>query len=173
MICRATIGTQKQPRAKVTKPNKKPYQLRAHIFLGSDLPAGDEDALSDPYVVVSFGGAKGKTKVIEHTIYPEWYETIVLDVEVADANTPDIQFAVYDHDTVSSGNPSPSSLCISNLYKMNTWVGLLRRCQNPAQLILWPSLYGINCLCENKFRYIWQYYTTVIINLNCRDEVRS
>jgi hypothetical protein len=99
---RASISTQKGQRAKVVKPAKKAFQLRAHIFLGANLPAGDEDALSDPYLTVTLGGARKKTKVQEHTIYPDWYETVVLDVELPEAYPPDISLSVFDYDTVSS-----------------------------------------------------------------------
>lgn len=61
---------------------------------GANLPAGDEDALSDPYLTVSLGGARFKTKTIEHTVYPDWYESVVLDVELPDVYPPDLQLAV-------------------------------------------------------------------------------
>jgi len=136
---KASISTLRPQRVKISKPVKKPYQLRAHIYLGSNLPAGDEDALSDPYVVISFGGAKGKTKTIDHTIYPDWYETIVLDVDVAEAYAPDIQLIVYDHDTVSADEflgrvsvPLPKSSAAQNIVDPQ-WYRLSLRDQVPGR----------------------------------------
>lgn len=100
---KGVIATSKPlARVKPVKPTKKPFQLRAHIYLANNLPAGDETALSDPYVSISFGGVKTKTKVHERTTYPEFYETLVLDVDVAEANAPNINISVYDHDKISS-----------------------------------------------------------------------
>jgi Ca2+-dependent lipid-binding protein len=90
-------------RAKITRPAKKLFQLRAHLYVARDLPAGDEDALSDPYCLVNISHAKGKSKIREHTIFPDWFESVVLDVELPEQLNlaPDIYLSVYDHDMLT------------------------------------------------------------------------
>eukprot|EP00026_Physarum_polycephalum_P000845 Phypoly_transcript_00846.p1 GENE.Phypoly_transcript_00846~~Phypoly_transcript_00846.p1 ORF type:complete len:1283 (+),score=292.23 Phypoly_transcript_00846:83-3931(+) len=136
---KATISTQKGQRAKIVKQPKKFYQLRAHIFLGANLPAGDEDALSDPYLTVTLGGARKKTKTQEHTIYPDWYETVLLDVELPETFPPDIQLSVFDYDSVSSDEflgrvtvplPKPSS---SQAVPEPQWYRMALRDQIPGR----------------------------------------
>lgn len=48
-------------RTNVVKPSYKKYQLRGHIYQGRELPAGDAEGTSDPYVVVRLGKGSGKT----------------------------------------------------------------------------------------------------------------
>jgi hypothetical protein len=148
---RASISTQKTQRVKVVKPPKKFYQLRAHIFLGHNLPAGDEDALSDPYLIVTLGGARHKTKTQEHTIYPDWYETLVLDVELPEVFPPDIHLSVYDYDTVSSDEflgrvtvplPKPSSAAAApepSWYRLSLREQILGRGEILASFQLLPQ----------------------------------
>jgi hypothetical protein len=97
----ATI--KQKPRQKIGKPTKKPFQLRAHLYVARNLPAGDEDALSDPYCLVSISHAKGKSKIKEHTTFPDWFETVVLDIDLPEQQNlaPDIYLSVYDHDTLT------------------------------------------------------------------------
>lgn len=41
---------------KISKPGRKQYQLRAHIYMARNLPALDSSGLSDPYLVIRFRG---------------------------------------------------------------------------------------------------------------------
>ena len=58
------------------------WQLRAHIYCARDLPPADETGSSDPYVKVQIEDKFGFTKIHPVTLNPQWFETIVLDVEL-------------------------------------------------------------------------------------------
>ena len=93
------------PRPPLVEPPKAPFQLRANIYQARGLLAADDNGLSDPYCVVAFGSATKKTRVINCTLNPTWYETLTLNVELpADAAdialSPDINVMVYDKDVV-------------------------------------------------------------------------
>lgn len=53
-------------------PRLVPYQLRAHIYQGKNVPAADSTGTSDPYVVVVFGSQARKTAVRKVTCFPLW-----------------------------------------------------------------------------------------------------
>jgi len=98
-----TASIKTKPRPKMVAVKKKQFQVRAHIYAGRDLPAGDEDALSDPYCLVSISYQKARTKTINHTVYPSWFETAIMDIDLPDLKelTPDIHVSVYDYDTLT------------------------------------------------------------------------
>ncbi|KAA6387445.1 MAG: hypothetical protein EZS28_017028 [Streblomastix strix] len=92
-------------RPKVQKPqNLLNFEVRAHIYQARNLPAADDEGTSDPYVVISYGGQKAKTKTIEKTLFPCWYETLTLDVDIPDDATiaAPLIVMIYDWDSVGS-----------------------------------------------------------------------
>ncbi|KAA6377571.1 MAG: hypothetical protein EZS28_026901, partial [Streblomastix strix] len=92
-------------RSKVQKPqNLLNFEVRAHIYQSRNLRAADDEFTSDAYVVISYGGQKAKTKTIEKTLFPCWYETLTLDVDIPDDGTiaAPIIIMIYDFDSVGS-----------------------------------------------------------------------
>ncbi|KAE8659356.1 Integrase-like protein [Hibiscus syriacus] len=71
--------------------------LRIHVQRGVNLAIRDVVS-SDPYVVVSMGHQKLKTRVIKKDVNPEWNDDLTLSV--ADPILP-VKLAVYDRDTFS------------------------------------------------------------------------
>ncbi|KAK6931597.1 C2 domain [Dillenia turbinata] len=71
--------------------------LRIRVLKGVNLVVRDTRA-SDPYVVISAGDKKVKTKVVKNNINPEWNDELTLGV--ADLNHP-ILLTVYDKDSIS------------------------------------------------------------------------
>jgi hypothetical protein len=51
----------------IAKPSRKTYQLRVLLYQARDLPALDDNGLSDPYVVVSLAGKRLETQPIDNT----------------------------------------------------------------------------------------------------------
>eukprot|EP00760_Papus_ankaliazontas_P015566 PhM_4_TR16592/c0_g1_i1/m.2627 len=64
-----------------------------------DLEDKDTFGKSDPYVVLHCGGKKFKTKVIKNNLNPNFNEQFTFFV--ADPNTEQVKFEVYDSDTFS------------------------------------------------------------------------
>ncbi|KAA6370110.1 MAG: hypothetical protein EZS28_034363, partial [Streblomastix strix] len=92
-------------RPKVQKPqNLLNFEVRAHIYQSRNLPAADDEGTSDAYVVISYGGQKAKTKTIEKTLFPCWYETLTLNVDIPDDGTiaAPLIVMIYDWDSVGS-----------------------------------------------------------------------
>eukprot|EP01119_Soliformovum_irregulare_P020127 TRINITY_DN648_c0_g1_i1.p1 TRINITY_DN648_c0_g1~~TRINITY_DN648_c0_g1_i1.p1 ORF type:complete len:1282 (+),score=464.21 TRINITY_DN648_c0_g1_i1:141-3986(+) len=91
-------------RKALTKPTMVKYQFRAHIYQGADLPSGDADAASDPYLVINLGPHSVKTKIIKSTLFPLWYETLTFDVELPEPlNTaPNVHVTCWDWDQFDS-----------------------------------------------------------------------
>jgi len=72
--------------------------LLVDIISGRNLPIMDSNGFSDPYVVVTFGNQKFKTKFIRKTLNPRWNERFVLCVQNSDSHEKSILFEAYDHD---------------------------------------------------------------------------
>ncbi|KAL1206979.1 Protein C2-DOMAIN ABA-RELATED 1 [Cardamine amara subsp. amara] len=72
--------------------------LRIHVKRGVNLAIRDISS-SDPYVVVQSGKQKLKTRVVKHSVNPEWNDDLTLSV--TDPNLP-IKLTVYDYDMFSA-----------------------------------------------------------------------
>ncbi|KAL2347657.1 hypothetical protein Fmac_001657 [Flemingia macrophylla] len=74
--------------------------LKVRIKKGVNLAIRDaiKRGASDPYVVVSVGEQKLKTRVVKNNCNPEWDEELTLSIK--DVKTP-IHLNVYDKDTFS------------------------------------------------------------------------
>eukprot|EP00033_Pygsuia_biforma_P002484 GCRY01002754.1.p1 GENE.GCRY01002754.1~~GCRY01002754.1.p1 ORF type:complete len:1277 (-),score=458.89 GCRY01002754.1:265-4095(-) len=111
-------------REPLTRPRMKEFQLRAHIYQGRYLLPADNNGLSDPFIKLRLGPKKAKTKVRNATLFPQWYETLVLNVELpANLNlAPKIIMQVFDKDTIG-GNDflGRAEVAVTNLRKK--WPG--------------------------------------------------
>ena len=79
------------------------YQARVHVYQGKSLPASDSNGLSDPFVCVNFMGKQKCTSIIQKSVFPCWYETIIFnDISIPEANNfefaSQVNFRVYDSD---------------------------------------------------------------------------
>jgi hypothetical protein len=78
-----------------------PYQVRAHVYQARNLKPHDKSGNNDPFVICQIGPVKGKTRIIEDTNDPTWYETVILDnVQLPEVleHAPYITFKVFDED---------------------------------------------------------------------------
>jgi hypothetical protein len=83
------------------------YQLRVHVYQGSDLPSADSNGLCDPFLHVLFLGEKKTTKTIKKSLHPCYYQTLIFnDVSVCDVDNfqlaSQITFRLFDQDDVGS-----------------------------------------------------------------------
>jgi len=87
---------------KITEPQRRVMQLRAHIFQAKNLENSDAFGLSDGYLVVRFCGMTAKTKVKEDQIDPKWYQTLTFSADVPTPlkYAPRIYCEVFDHDDI-------------------------------------------------------------------------
>jgi hypothetical protein len=86
-----------------TSKKASPYQVRVHVYQGSDLPASDANGLCDPYVVCKLAGKSDKTKTIKKNRYPGFYETLTFDdVMIPEYNNfeyaTQLTFRLFDYD---------------------------------------------------------------------------
>ncbi|CAK4632712.1 unnamed protein product [Aphanomyces euteiches] len=58
------------------------YEVRVNIFQARQLPALDDNGLSDPYAKVRFMGEEKRLKEKKKTINPTWYETLTFQCEL-------------------------------------------------------------------------------------------
>lgn len=84
------------------KPSMKKLKIAAYIYQAEDLPVADSDGNSDAYVVVRCGSSKANSKVIKNSLYPRWYETLILPIEIPSDRSlaPDIQLLLMDQDSL-------------------------------------------------------------------------
>eukprot|EP00003_Mantamonas_plastica_P023874 TRINITY_DN4363_c0_g1_i1.p1 TRINITY_DN4363_c0_g1~~TRINITY_DN4363_c0_g1_i1.p1 ORF type:complete len:910 (+),score=331.98 TRINITY_DN4363_c0_g1_i1:865-3594(+) len=107
LLCNLNFGKKKEckvPRPAIKKPELKKYLLRAHMYQGKHLPVADSTGVSDPYCVVQCGHFYKSTSIKEKTLFPMWYESLEMEVELP-ANldlAPDVMVTVFDHDTFGS-----------------------------------------------------------------------
>ena len=75
-------------------------KIRCFIFQCRDIPAADSDGASDSYISVwNPEGETYKTKMIEDSLNPIYFETIEMLYDMADMETaPPIIFNIWDHD---------------------------------------------------------------------------
>lgn len=71
--------------------------LRIRVLRGVNLAIRDSRS-SDPYVVVTMGEQRLKTRVVKNNCNPEWNDELTLSI--ADLRTP-IGISVYDKDTLT------------------------------------------------------------------------
>jgi len=58
------------------------------------IPAADTNGKSDPYVIITLNGQKKKSKTIEKTLEPKWYEDFRLDLD--DSKPSVLRIEVFD-----------------------------------------------------------------------------
>jgi hypothetical protein len=94
----------KGQRQQIAQPKVEKYHLRAHIYQGKELPSGDSEGSSDPYCIVRIGKHSAKTKIIKETVFPIWYESLVIPCELPQGlvNAADIHVMVYDWDQLGA-----------------------------------------------------------------------
>eukprot|EP00760_Papus_ankaliazontas_P016406 PhM_4_TR16796/c2_g1_i5/m.97662/K18261/DYSF; dysferlin len=83
----------------ITVKGAEALTLRAHIYKARNLPAGDDNGLSDPYVRVVFGGGCGQTNFLTNKVNPSFNECVEFDVD-AFSPYPPLVVEAWDHDTV-------------------------------------------------------------------------
>lgn len=75
-------------------------KIRCFIFQCRDIPSADEDGSSDSYISVWNPEGEGyRTRMIEDSLNPIYFETIEMLYDMADLDTaPPIIFNIWDHD---------------------------------------------------------------------------
>eukprot|EP00760_Papus_ankaliazontas_P016396 PhM_4_TR16796/c2_g1_i10/m.97651 len=81
----------------ITVKGAEALTLRAHIYKARNLPAGDDNGLSDPYVRVVFGGGCGQTNFLTNKVNPSFNECVEFDVD-AFSPYPPLVVEAWDHD---------------------------------------------------------------------------
>lgn len=71
------------------------YQLQVRVVSGNNLPVGDLNGFSDPYVKLFWGGQTVKTSTKKKTLNPYWNETFTLTSSLA---TEPLKVSCYDWD---------------------------------------------------------------------------
>eukprot|EP01129_Flabellula_baltica_P015819 TRINITY_DN818_c0_g1_i2.p1 TRINITY_DN818_c0_g1~~TRINITY_DN818_c0_g1_i2.p1 ORF type:complete len:1117 (-),score=284.37 TRINITY_DN818_c0_g1_i2:362-3712(-) len=94
------IATKLGPRKPMLQFHKIPYQVRAHIYQAKELVPHDKSGTNDPFCTLQVGPFKGKTEIVQNTNYPQWYETITLDVEMPEDLhiAPYVVLKIFDED---------------------------------------------------------------------------
>ena len=116
------------------------------MYQGAEIPAADANGLCDPYIKVNFMGNQYKTEVRHKTLFPEYYQTIVMrDINIADANNfeyaSQINMRVYDKDLF----PKPGQLFNTDDYLGTCQIPLTDaiRTLDPTQPIHDPKWYDL------------------------------
>ena len=73
--------------------------LQVKVKEAKGIPAADSNGKSDPYVVLTINAQKKKTKIIEKTLEPKWYEEFRFDID--DSKPSVLRLEVFDHDKFS------------------------------------------------------------------------
>lgn len=90
------------------------HRVLVHLFQCRDLPAADDNGVSDPYLKIqNFGGKDDfKTQVIEDSINPIYYESIDMYYQFNELHlAPPLVIDIYDYDTFSSDDFIGRALC--------------------------------------------------------------
>ena len=69
----------------LSRAEKRQFQLRIMLYWAKNLaPTGNSDELADPYVVVRCAGKKMVSVVVKNSLYPEWFTTYALLLDLPD-----------------------------------------------------------------------------------------
>eukprot|EP01098_Paradermamoeba_levis_P012150 TRINITY_DN5257_c0_g1_i1.p1 TRINITY_DN5257_c0_g1~~TRINITY_DN5257_c0_g1_i1.p1 ORF type:complete len:259 (-),score=57.07 TRINITY_DN5257_c0_g1_i1:4-780(-) len=79
-----------------TKQEKTSGNLKVQLLEANNLPIADRNGSSDPYVKISLGECKVKSKKKFKTLNPQWDETFRF--KVMDSKTEKLLIRVYDYD---------------------------------------------------------------------------
>ena len=85
----------------ITDENPQTFLLEACIFHARNLPAGDSNGLSDPYVRVCWANGVSQTGYQSETLNPIWNETLRIVADIKERmRFPDIIVELWDWDRV-------------------------------------------------------------------------
>lgn len=109
---------------------KKKYKVLLFIYVARKLASGEDDGTSNPQVEFKSGGRVVKTNRKNNTLNPDWYERLVLDVEIPDVEytQPPTVTIMMNHIKLKNGTEVGKSLL------GRYW--LLLRNKNDTKLIL-------------------------------------
>lgn len=80
-------------------------KLRVHLIGGSGLAAADNNGLSDPYVKLTLGAMKHKSKTVHKTLDPKWEEAFEFRGTLKELTAQRLRLETFDHDTFSKDDP--------------------------------------------------------------------
>ena len=85
-------------RSKSWRAGPRAGVLRIDVLKASGLMAADLSGFSDPYVVVTCGGKRLKTKIIEQTLEPVWEQALEFKGQLEDFLRTGVRLQVFDWD---------------------------------------------------------------------------
>lgn len=103
--------------------------LDLRICAARNLPNIEMFGKIDPYCTVEFEGKQWRTRTIKHSTNPEWMD--VFKFTVADQNSSQLHFRVWDENTISDSLIGEARVSISGLQRgtvRDEWV-LLEKCK--------------------------------------------
>jgi len=85
------------PKETVSLSRLRPHTLRLYLHYATNLPAGEDSGLSDPFIVVRYAGRYRRTnRIARSTRYPAFYEMLEIPhVDLNETFAPSIQVLVY------------------------------------------------------------------------------
>eukprot|EP01119_Soliformovum_irregulare_P009702 TRINITY_DN2331_c0_g1_i4.p1 TRINITY_DN2331_c0_g1~~TRINITY_DN2331_c0_g1_i4.p1 ORF type:complete len:1787 (+),score=428.30 TRINITY_DN2331_c0_g1_i4:45-5405(+) len=107
----SSSAAQSKTSAPSTPPAKSnaPVKLYVKVIGAKGLAPSDNNGSSDPYVEITVGKQKYKTKVVDKNLNPVWNETFTFE-NVKDVNL--VEFSVMDKDNIFSANDPLGTLTL-------------------------------------------------------------
>ncbi|KAG2701479.1 hypothetical protein I3760_06G046700 [Carya illinoinensis] len=124
--------------------------LRIRVQRGINLAVRDSLTSSDPYVVVTFGEQKLKSRVVNNDLNPEWNDALTLSVK--DLDDP-ITLRVYDKDILTSDDKMGDAEIDIKPYVECVRSGLENQPDGSVVKKIQPS--KTNCLAEESI-CVWE-----------------
>eukprot|EP01097_Dermamoeba_algensis_P001677 TRINITY_DN162_c0_g1_i1.p1 TRINITY_DN162_c0_g1~~TRINITY_DN162_c0_g1_i1.p1 ORF type:complete len:636 (-),score=143.54 TRINITY_DN162_c0_g1_i1:128-2035(-) len=78
-----------------TLPKKKGQKIKIDVIEAKNIVSSDPNGKSDPYVQISIGDQKGRTRVIPATLNPQWNHTFIYEFRDP-ADTINLRIVDYD-----------------------------------------------------------------------------
>lgn len=82
-----------------SNPAKTPIRIIANLIRAIDLPSGDEDGFSDPFVEFEHYGTSKISSILTKTLDPMWNERIVIDSYAIEDSLLPLVVNVFDSDS--------------------------------------------------------------------------
>ena len=109
-------------------------KLEVHVMAARNLPDIQMFSKIDPYVKVEFNNQTFETEFIENTTDPEWNARFVF--QVADEHSGQIDFKIYNKNTMSDDYLGEYSLSLAGLVRgqrKDDWY-IVKNCKSNAEI---------------------------------------
>lgn len=125
------------------EPESEKARLSVRVIQALNIPAMDDTGTSDPYVILTCGAMKKRTKVQMKTLHPQWHEDFDFFFQ-AGTVIPSMEIEMWDRDPSSRddiiGKATVAIGGLTDLRQRQEWVKLSNNDKDTGKLQLFLAM---------------------------------